>query len=150
MEGAGFASWPNFGQNHEDVELFEDELLGNLTPGLPATAPIYSTFHELFRLGVQPGRNYRVEVRLPETTGGGPADVDLRLLLGIHPYSDIGAADPEEIVFRHVTDEKDIPGDPSLEFTGTRTWYFSGRGLVETVVPSRWLASVDVLSGEKF
>ena len=149
-EGSGFASWPNFGQNHEDVELFEDELLGNLTPGLPATAPIYSTFHELFRLGVQPGRNYRVEVRLPETTGGGPADVDLRLLLGIHPYSDIGAADPEEIVFRHVTDEKDIPGDPSLEFTGTRTWYFSGRGLVETVVPSRWLASVDILSGESF
>ena len=91
-----------------------------------------------------------MEVRLPETTGGEPADVDLRLLLGIHPYSDLGAADPEDIVFRHVTDEKDIPGDPSLEFTGTRTWYFSGRGLVETVVPSRWLVSVDILSGENF
>ena len=144
-EGSGFASWPNFGQNHEDVALFEDELLGNLAPGLPATAPVYLTFHELFRLGVQPGRNYRVEVRLPETTGGGPADVDLRLLLGIHPYSDLGGAEPKEIVFRFVSDETTIPGDPSLEFTGTRTWYFSTPGLVEVVVPSRWLASVDVL-----
>ena len=148
--GAGFASWPNFGQNHDDVELFEDELLGNLAPGLPATAPVYLTFHELFRLGVQPGRNYRVEVRLPETTGGGPADVDLRLLLGIHPYSDLGGAEPKEIVFRFVSDEQDTPGDPSLEFTATRTWYFSAPGFVETVVPSRWLASVDILTREDF
>ena len=148
--GSGFASWANFGQNHDDVELFEDELLGNLAPGLPATAPIYSTFHELFRLGVQPGRNYRVEVRLPETTGGGPAEVDLRLLLGIHPYSDIGGADPKEIVFRFVSERTTNPGDLSLEFTATRTWSFSAPGLVETVVPSRWLASVDILSGENF
>ena len=42
---------------------------------------------------------------------------------------------------------KDIPGDLSLEFTATRTWYFSARG-VETVIPSRWLVSVDILSGE--
>ena len=148
--GAGFASWANFGQNHDDVELFEDELLGNLAPGLPATAPIYSTFHELFRLGVQPGRNYRVEVRLPETTGGGPANVDLRLLLGIHPYSDIGGADPKEIVFRFVSERTTNPGDLSLEFTATRTWYYSAPGIVETVIPSRWLASVDILSGENF
>ena len=42
-----------------------DELVGNLAPGLPATAPVYETDYELFRLGVRPGRNYRVEVRLP-------------------------------------------------------------------------------------
>ena len=132
------------------MELFEDELLGNLAPGLPATAPIYSTFHELFRLGVQPGRNYRVEVRLPETTGGGPAGVDLRLLLGIHPYSDIGGADPKEIVFRFVSERTTNPGDLSLEFTATRTWSFSAPGFVETVISSRWLASVDILSGESF
>ena len=74
----------------------------------------------------------------------------MRLLLGLRPYSDIGRADPEDIVVRHVTDEQNIPGDPSLEFTGTRTWYYSAPGLVETVVPSRWLASVDILSGEYF
>ena len=148
-EGKGFANWQGF-DGPFDGTSNGDELVGNLAPGLPATAPVYETDYELFRLSVLPGRNYRVEVRLPETTGGEPADVDVRLLLGLHPYSDLGSAAPEEIVVRHVTQERDIPGDPSLEFTGTRTWYFSARGFVETVVPSRWLASVDILSGEYF
>ena len=148
-EGKGFANWQGF-DGPFDGTSNGDELVGNLAPGLPATAPVYETDYELFRLSVLPGRNYRVEVRLPETTGGEPADVNVRLLLGLRPYSDIGRADPEDIVVRHVTDEQDIPGDPSLEFTGTRTWYYSARGLVETVVPSRWLASVDILSGEHF
>ena len=148
-EGKGFANWQGF-DGPFDGTSNGDELVGNLAPGLPATAPVYETDYELFRLGVLPGRNYRVEVRLPETTGGEPANVDVRLLLGLRPYSDIGRADPEDIVVRHVTDEQDIPGDPSLEFTGTRTWYYSARGFVETVVPSRWLASVDILSGEYF
>ena len=148
-EGKGFANWQGF-DGPFDGTSNGDELVGNLAPGLPATAPVYETDYELFRLSVLPGRNYRVEVRLPETTGGEPADVDVRLLLGLHPYSDLGRADPEDIVVRHVTDETDIPGDPSIEFTGTRTWYFSARGFVETVVPSRWLASVDILSGEYF
>ena len=119
-------------------------------PGCPLPLPSTQTDYELFRLSVLPGRNYRVEVRLPEPTGGEPADVNVRLLLGLRPYSDLGRADPEDIVVRHVTDEQNIPGDPSLEFTGTRTWYYSARGFVETVVPSRWLASVDILSGEYF
>ena len=147
--GKGFANWQGF-DGPFDGTSNGDELVGNLAPGLPATAPVYETDYELFRLSVLPGRNYRVEVRLPETTGGEPADVNVRLLLGLRPYSDIGRADPEDIVVRHVTDEQDIPGDPSLEFTGTRTWYYSAPGLVETVVPSRWLASVDILSGEYF
>ena len=148
-EGKGFANWQGF-EGAFDGTSVGDELVGNLAPGLPATAPVYETDYELFRLGVLPDRNYRVEVRLPETTGGGPADVDVRLLLGIHPYSDLGRADPEDIVFRHVTDEQAIPGDPSLEFIGTRTWYFSSPGLVETVVPSRWFVSVDILTEEHF
>ena len=148
-EGKGFANWQGF-DGPFDGTSNGDELVGNLAPGLPATAPVYETDYELFRLSVLPGRNYRVEVRLPETTGGEPADVNVRLLLGLRPYSDIGRADPEDIVVRHVTDEQNIPGDPSLEFTGTRTWYYSARGFVETVVPSRWLASVDILSGEYF
>ena len=147
--GKGFANWVGFFGAFDGTRE-GDELVGNLAPGLPATAPVYETDYELFRLSVRPGRNYRVEVRLPETTGGGPADVDLRLLLGLHPYFDLGVADPEDTVVRHVTDEKDIPGDPSLEFTGTRTWYFSAPGIVKVVVPSRWLASVDILSGEHF
>ena len=148
-EGKGFANWQGF-DGPFDGTSNGDELVGNLAPGLPATAPVYETDYELFRLSVLPGRNYRVEVRLPEPTGGEPADVNVRLLLGLRPYSDIGRADPEDIVVRHVTDEQNIPGDPSLEFTGTRTWYYSARGFVETVVPSRWLASVDILSGEYF
>ena len=147
--GKGFANWQGFDGPFDETSN-GDELVGNLAPGLPATAPVYQTDYELFRLSVLPGRNYRVEVRLPETTSGEPADVDVRLLLGLHPYSDLGSAAPEEIVVRHVTQEREIPGDPSLEFTGTRTWYFSARGFAGTVVPSRWLASVDILSGEYF
>ena len=146
-EGIGFANWQGF-EGAFDGTSVGDELVGNLVPGLPATAPVYETDYELFRLGVRPDRNYRVEVRLPETTGGEPADVDVRLLLGLHPYSDLGGSSQSEIVFRHVTGEQDIPGDPSLEFTGTRTWYFSGRGFVETVVPSRWFVSVDILEDD--
>ena len=148
-EGRGFANWQGF-YGAFDGTREGDELVGNLAPGLPATAPVYETDYELFRLGVRPDRNYRVEVSLPETISGEPPDVDVRLLLGLHPYSDLGASSQSETVFRHVSDEKDIPGDPSLEFTGTRTWYFSARGFVETVVPSRWLVSVDVLSREDF
>ena len=147
-EGKGFANWQGF-DGVLDGTSEGDELVGNLAPGLPATAPVYETDYELFRLGVRPDRNYRVEVRYPEPTGGEPANVDVRLLLGLRPYSDIGRADPEDIVFRHVTDEQDIPGDPSLEFTGTRTWYFSGPDGT-AVVPSRWLVSVDILRGEYF
>ena len=146
-EGKGFANWQGF-EGAFDGTSNGDELVGNLAPGLPATAPVYETDYELFRLGVLPGRNYRVEVRLPETTGGEPADVDVRLLLGLRPYSDIGRVRlGAKSLFRHVTDEQDIPGDPSLEFTGTRT---QRSRVAETVVPSRWLASVDILSGEHF
>ena len=146
-EGIGFANWQGF-EGAFDGTSVGDELVGNLVPGLPATAPVYETDYELFRLGVLPGRNYRVEVRLPETTGGEPADVHVRLLLGLHPYSDLGGSSQSEIVFRHVTDEQDIPGDPSLEFTGTRTWYFSSLGFAGTVVPSRWFVSVDILEDD--
>ena len=97
-EGKGFANWQGF-DGPFDGTSNGDELVGNLAPGLPATAPVYETDYELFRLGVLPGRNYRVEVRLPETTGGEPADVDVRLLLGLHPYSDLGRADPERNCF---------------------------------------------------
>ena len=88
-EGFGFANWTGF-YGAFDGTSQGDELVGNLAPGMPATAPVYETDYELFRLGVLPGRNYRVEVRLPATTGGELADVDVRLLLGVHPYSDLG------------------------------------------------------------
>ena len=80
-EGKGFANWQGF-DGPFDGTSNGDELVGNLAPGLPATAPVYETDYELFRLGVRPDRNYRVEVRLPETTGGEPADVDVSAVSG--------------------------------------------------------------------
>ena len=147
-EGKGFADWTGFYGSFDGTSA-GDELVGNLAPGMPATAPVYETDYELFRRGVLPDRNYRVEVSLPESTGGESVDVDVRLLLGVHPYSDLRTSDQEDTFFRHVSDEKDIPGDPSLEFTGTRTWYYSGRE-GRGVVPSRWLVSVDILGREGF
>ena len=106
-EGKGFASWVGFFGAFDETRE-GDELVGNLAPGLPATAPVYETDYELFRLGVQPDRNYRVEVRLPETTGGEPPDVDVRLLLGAHPYFDLGVADPEDTVISDTSQTRRI------------------------------------------
>ena len=153
-EGKGFANWQGF-DGPFDGTSNGDELVGNLAPGLPATAPVYETDYDTKLCGrlafrVLPGRNYRVEVRLPETTGGEPADVNVRLLLGLRPYSDLGTdADPEDLQFlvRHVTDEQDIPAIPASSSQGREPGITALEGC-ETVVPSRWLASVDILSGE--
>ena len=62
-EGKGFASWVGF------FGAFDGT--AKAMSSSATTAPVYETDYELFRLG-QPDRNYRVEVSLPEITGGEP------------------------------------------------------------------------------
>ena len=75
----------------------------SLAPGLPATVPAHdltvsepTELHDtnqrgnagasiLFRLGVVPDRDYRLELRVPETTDGRPANVSFFVLRGYVP-----------------------------------------------------------------
>ena len=115
-----------------------DFLIGNLAPGLPATIPahdltsivpteLYDTnqggesgYSDLFRLGVVPDRDYRLELRVPETTDGRPANVSFIVFRGYIPYFDLG--DENEVPgamlynFWLVNDKKN--GDLSMEFKG--------------------------------
>ena len=45
---------------------------------------------DLFRLGVVPDRDYRLELRVPETTDGRPANVSFIVFRGYMPYFDLG------------------------------------------------------------
>ena len=45
---------------------------------------------DLFRLGVVPDRDYRLEFRVPETTDGRPANVSFLVFRGYLPYFDLG------------------------------------------------------------
>ena len=86
-----------------------DYLIGNLAPGLPATVPADDPRiseptellrHQpargdagasvLFRLSVVPDRDYRLELRVPETTDGRPANVSFIVFRGYVPYFDLG------------------------------------------------------------
>ena len=98
-----------------------DFLIGNLAPGLPATIPahdltvpepaeVYDTNQggntrssDLFRLGVVPDRDYRLELRVPETTDGRPANVSFIVFRGYIPYFDLG-------------DENEVTGGNDLQF----------------------------------
>ena len=103
--GEDFAGWV------DDSVAFRgdvDFLIGNLAPGLPATIPahdltaseptdLYDTNQggdsgssDLFRLGVVPDRDYRLEIRVPETTDGRPANVSFIVFRGYVPYFDLG------------------------------------------------------------
>ena len=113
-----------------------DYLIGNLAPGLPATIPahdpdakapeeLYDTnqggggLADLFRLGVVPDRNYRVELRAPETTDGRPANVGIIVFLGYLPYFDFGLDEgegPGSFVYRYWLLDDQRNGDISIEF----------------------------------
>ena len=62
----------------------QNHLKNSTTPTRVEGAP------DLFRLGVVPDRNYRVELRVPETTDGRPANVGIIVFLGYLPYFDLG------------------------------------------------------------
>ena len=53
----------------------------------------------LFRLGVVPDRDYRLELRVPETTDGRPANVGFIVFRGYMPYFDLGDVDEGPGVF---------------------------------------------------
>ena len=136
-----------------------DYLIGNLAPGLPATVPahdprnsepteLYDTNQRgnagasaLFRLGVVPDRDYRLEIRVPETTDGRPANVGFIVFRGYLPYFDLGDVDEGQrsFIFNFwlVGDQRN--GDVSIEFKAPRFYEARGRTL-----PSRLLVGFEL------
>ena len=149
--GDDFAGW---GDDRVGSMIDIDFLIGNLAPGLPATVPAHdltaleptelhdtnqggdSGTSDLFRLGVVPDRDYRLELWVPETTDGRPADVSFFVLRGYIPYFDLGDENeaPGAMVYNFwlVDDKKN--GDLSIEFKAPRFYEVGGR-----TIPSRLL-----------
>ena len=136
-----------------------DYLIGNLAPGLPATVPahdprnsepteLYDTNQggdagasALFRLGVVPDRDYRLEIRVPETTDGRPANVGFIVFRGYLPYYDLGDVDEGQrsFVFNFWLVDDQRNGDISMEFKAPRFYEVRGRTL-----PSRLLVGFEL------
>ena len=154
--GEDFAQWV------DDSVAFRgdvDFLIGNLAPGLPATVPAHdltsivptelfdtnqggdSGSSDLFRLGVVPDRDYRLEIRVPETTDGRPANVSFFVFRGYVPYFDLGDKDeaPGAMLYNFwlVDDKKN--GDLSIEFKAPRFYEVQGR-----TIPSRLLGAFEL------
>ena len=154
--GEDFAQWV------DDSVAFRgdvDFLIGNLAPGLPATIPAHdltaleptelhdtnqggdSGSSDLFRLGVVPDRDYRLEIRVPETTDGRPANVSFFVLRGYIPYFDLGDENevPGAMVYNFwlVDDKKN--GDLSIEFKAPRFYEVRGRN-----IPARLLVAFEL------
>ena len=136
-----------------------DYLIGNLAPGLPATVPahdprnsepteLYDTNQRgnagasaLFRLGVVPDRDYRLEIRVPETTDGRPANVGFIVFRGYLPYYDLGDVDEGQrsFVFNFWLVDDQRNGDISMEFKAPRFYEVRGRN-----IPSRLLVGFEL------
>ena len=126
-----------------------DYLIGNLAPGLPATVPahdprnsepteLYDTNQRgnagasaLFRLGVVPDRDYRLEIRVPETTDGRPANVGFIVFRGYLPYFDLGDVDEGQrsFIFNFWLVDDQRNGDVSIEFKAPRFYEARGRNI---------------------
>ena len=136
-----------------------DFLIGNLAPGVSATVPahhpsvpepteLYDTNQggssgssDLFRLGVVPDRDYRLEIRVPETTDGRPANVSFIVFRGYVPYFDLGDENegPGVMLYNFWLLDDQRNGDISMEFKAPRFYEVEGRN-----IPSRLLVAFEL------
>ena len=95
----------------------------------------------LFRLGVVPDRDYRLELRVPETTDGRPANVSFIVFRGHIPYFDLGDVNegPGAILYNFWLVDDQRNGDLSIEFKAPRFHEVEGRNL-----PSRLLVAFEL------
>ena len=154
--GEDFAGW---GDDRVGSMRDVDFLIGNLAPGLPATIPahdltasepteLYDTNQrgnaassDLFRIGVVPDRDYRLEIRVPETTDGRPADVSFIVFRGYVPYFDFGDENegPGVMLYNFWLLDDQRNGDLSIEFKAPRFYEARGRN-----IPSRLLVAFEL------
>ena len=154
--GEDFATW---GDDRVGSMRDVDFLIGNLAPGLPATMPAHdltvsepTELHDtnqggdagtsdLFRLGVVPDRDYRLELRVPETTDGRPANVSFIVFRGYVPYFDLGDENegPGVMLYNFWLLDDQRNGDLSIEFKAPRFYEVEGRN-----IPSRLLVAFEL------
>ena len=154
--GHYFAEW---GDDRVAFSGEVDFLIGNLAPGLPATVPAHdptisepTELHDtnqrgnagasdLFRLGVVPDRDYRLELRVPETTDGRPADVSFIVFRGYVPYFDLGDENevPGAMLYNFWLVDDQRNGDVSIEFKAPRFYEVEGRN-----IPARLLVGFEL------
>ena len=154
--GDDFAGW---GDDRVAFRGDVDFLIGNLAPGLPATIPAHdltvsepTELHDtnqrgnagaslLFRLGVVPDRDYRLELRVPETTDGRPANVSFIVFRGYVPYFDLGDENegPGVMLYNFWLLDDQRNGDISMEFKAPRFYEARGRN-----IPSRLLVAFEL------
>ena len=154
--GEDFAGW---GDDRVGSMIDIDFLIGNLAPGLPATIPAHdltsivptelfdtnqggdSGSSDLFRLGVVPDRDYRLELRVPETTDGRPANVSFFVFRGYIPYFDLGDENevPGAMIYNFWLVNDKNNGDLSIEFKAPRFYEVEGRN-----IPSRLLVAFEL------
>ena len=154
--GADFAAWVD---DRVGSMIDIDFLIGNLAPGLPATIPahhptvpepaeVYDTnqggntrYSDLFRLSVVPDRDYRVELRVPETTDGRPASVSFIVFRGYIPYFDLGDENeaPGAMIYNFWLLDDQRNGDLSMEFKAPRFHEVRGRN-----IPARLLVAFEL------
>ena len=159
IESVGETWFVEWGLDTADEGNDVDYLIGNLAPGLPATVPahdprisepteLYDTNQRgnagasaLFRLGVVPDRDYRLEIRVPETTDGRPANVGFLVFRGYLPYFDLGDVDEGQrsFIFNFWLVDDQRNGDVSIEFKAPRFYEAQGRTL-----PSRLLVGFEL------
>ncbi len=159
VESVGESWFVEWGLDTADEGNDVDYLIGNLAPGLPATVPAHdprnfepTELHDtnqrgdagasvLFRLGVVPDRDYRLELRVPETTDGRPANVSFIVFRGYLPYYDLGDVDEGQRSFLYnfwlLDDQRN--GDSSIEFKAPRFYEVRGRTL-----PARLLVGFEL------
>ena len=159
VESVGESWFIEWGLDTADEGNDVDYLIGNLAPGLPATVPAYDPRNSeptelydtnqrgdagasvLFRLGVVPDRDYRLELRVPETTDSRPANVSFIVFRGYLPYYDLGDVDEGQRSFLYnfwlLDDQRN--GDSSMEFKAPRFYEVRGRTL-----PSRLLVGFEL------
>ena len=96
---------------------------------------------DLFRLGVVPDRDYRLELRVPETTDGRPANVGFIVFRGYVPYFDLGDENegPGSMLYNFWLVDDQRNGDLSIEFKAPRFYEARGR-----TIPSRLLVAFEL------
>ena len=154
--GDDFAGW---GDDRVGSMIDIDFLIGNLAPGLPATIPAHdltaleptelhdtnqggdSGASDLFRLGVVPDRDYRLELRVPVTADGKPANLSFVVFRGYVPYFDLGDEDetPGVMIYNFWLLDDQRNGDLSMEFKAPRFYEVRGRN-----IPSRLLVAFEL------
>ena len=154
--GDDFAGWAD---DRVGSMIDIDFLIGNLAPGLPATIPAHdltaleptelhdtnqggdSGASDLFRLGVVPDRDYRLELRVPVTADGKPANLSFVVFRGYVPYFDLGDEDetPGVMIYNFWLLDDQRNGDLSMEFKAPRFYEVRGRN-----IPSRLLVAFEL------